>query len=120
MLKYIHLFFVAVLVVSFVGRVMLAEFKPDLLTKKWLKITPHILDSLLLVSGIGLFIQGNWLMADYCWIVAKLLALLLFIGLGMLAMHKSGVARWRAFAGALVCLLYIVNVALTKQVWFFL
>lgn len=120
MLKHIHLFFVAVLVASFVGRVMLAEFKPDLLTQKWLKITPHILDTLLLLSGIALFIQGNWLMADYGWIVAKLMALLLFIGLGVLAMHKAGMLRWLAFTGALLCLSYIANVAVSKQALFFL
>lgn len=120
MLKHIHLFFVAVLVVSFVGRVMLAEFKPYLLKQKWLKITPHILDSLLLLSGIALVIQGNWLMADYGWIVAKLLALLVFIGLGVLAMHKVGMLRWLAFTGAMICLLYIAKLAISKQAWFFL
>ncbi len=120
MLKHLHLFFVAVLGVSFVCRFMLAEFFPHLLKIKWLKITPHVLDTLLLLSGIALVIQGHWLTGSYGWIIAKLLVLLVFIGLGVLAMHKDGWVRWFAFAGALVCLLYIVGVAISKDIWFFL
>jgi len=120
MLKHIHLLFVALLVVSFVGRVMLAEFRPAALSQKWLRIAPHVLDTLLLLSGLALVFQGNWLIAEYGWIVAKMLALSVFIGFGMLAMREAGTARWLAFAGALICLFYIAKVAISKQVLFFL
>ncbi len=120
MLKHIHLLFVALLVVSFVGRVILAEFKPAIMRQKWLKIAPHVFDTLLLLSGLALVIQGNWLMGDYDWLVAKILVLLIFIGLGVLAMRNDGKTRWLAFAGAMVCLLFIAGVAVSKQVLFFL
>jgi uncharacterized membrane protein SirB2 len=120
MLKHIHLLFVALLVVSFVGRVVIAEFRPAALSQKWLRIVPHVLDTLLLLSGIALVFQGNWLAADYGWIVAKILVLSVFIGFGMLAMRKVGKVRLLAFAGALICLLYITEVAISKQALFFL
>lgn len=119
MLKHFHLFFVAIVVITFFGRVYLAQFKPELLANKWLKIAPHILASLLLLTGIGLVFQGNWLAGDYGWIVVKLFLMFAFIGLGMLAIKQQGQHRWYAFAGAVFCLVYIVKVAITKQVFFF-
>jgi len=120
MLKYLHLTLVVFVVVSFVGRVFLAELKPEMLRRKWLRIAPHFLDTLLLLSGIGLIFQGDWLSAEYAWIIAKLVALLCFIGLGAVAMRRQGKIRWLAFAGALLCLIYIAMVAVSKQAWFFL
>lgn len=120
MLKHIHLLFVTLLVASFVGRVMLAEFRPMVLSQKWLRIVPHVLDTLLLLSGIALVFQGNWLSADSDWIVAKILALSVFISLGIVAMRRAGNVRWLAFAGALICLFYIAKVAVSKQALFFL
>ncbi|NOV28417.1 SirB2 family protein [Methylomonas sp. ZR1] len=119
MLKHIHLLFVAVLVVSFIGRVVLAELKPALLEQKWLKIGPHIIASLVLLTGFSLVFQGGWLSAEFAWIVAKLLMLIVYIGLGIVAIRQSGRSRWLAFGGALICLYYISKVAVTKQVFFF-
>jgi len=120
MLKHFHLLFVALVVITFFGRVYLAQFKPELLANKWIKISPHILASLLLLTGIGLVFQGNWLAGDYGWIVVKLLLMFGFIGLGILTMKEQGEKRWYAFAGALFCLVYIVKIAVTKHVAFFL
>ncbi|AMK75866.1 putative membrane protein SirB2 [Methylomonas methanica] len=119
MLKHIHLLFVAVLVISFIGRVALAELKPALLEQKWLKISPHIIASLVLLTGFALVFQGNWLSSEFAWIVAKLLVLVVYVGLGVLAIRQSGRTRWLAFSGALFCLYYIAKVAVSKQVFFF-
>ncbi len=119
MLKHIHLFFVAIVVIVFIGRVLIAQFKPELLAHKAMKIVPHILASLLLLTGIALVFQGNWLSGDYGWIVAKLLAMFGFIGLGMVTIREQGERRWYAFAGSLLMVFYIVKVAITKQAFFF-
>lgn len=119
MLKHIHLLFVAILAVVFIGRVLLAEFKPELLAQKWLKIAPHALASLVLLTGFALVFQGNWFEGNYAWIIAKLLILPVYIGLGVVAIGQQGQKRWLAFAGALVCLFYIAKVAIAKQVFFF-
>ena len=118
MLKHLHLFFVAIVVVTFFGRVYLAQFKPELLANKWLKVLPHILASLLLLTGIALVFQGNWLDGNYGWIVVKLLLMFVFIGLGILTIKQQGENRWYAFAGAVFCLVYIVKIAVSKQVFF--
>lgn len=98
---------------------MLAEFKPELLIRKWLKVGPHVVDTLVLLSGAALVFHGGWLSGDFGWLLAKMLVLLVYIGLGVLALRCKGYVRWLAFSGALVCLLYIANIAVSKQALFF-
>lgn len=97
----------------------MSEFKPELLNRKWLKIAPHIIDTLLLISGITLVIQGNWLTANYAWIIAKITALFGYIGFGIIFMRSQNKVRWLAFAGVLICFAYITAVAVSKQVLIF-
>lgn len=118
-MKHIHLLFVAIVTLSFLGRVALAHYRPELLAHKWIKLSPHILASLLLLSGIILVFQGDWLGSNYAWIVAKLVLMIAFIGLGIMTMQNEGQKRWLAFAGALFTLFYIIKVAFAKQVFFF-
>ena len=119
-MKHLHMLFVLLVTFSFIGRVYLAQYKPVLLANKWIKISPHVLAALLLLTGVGLVIQGNWLAGDYAWIVGKLILMLVFIGLGLLTIKSEGEKRWYFFGGALLCLFYIIKVAYTKQVFFFL
>lgn len=119
MLKHIHLLFVLLAVASFPVRLVAAEYKPELLQEKWLKIAPHVLATLLLLSGIGLVFQGNWLDSNYGWIVAKLFGLLGYIGLGVVAMHSQGTRRWQATAAAVFCLIYIFMAAFSKKIFIF-
>jgi uncharacterized membrane protein SirB2 len=119
MLKHLHLLFVLLVTITFIGRVYLAHTQSALLTTKWMKIAPHVLAGLLLLTGFGLVFEGNWLAGDYAWIVAKLVLMVVFIGLGLMTMKAAGEKRWYYFAGALVCLAYIAKMAFAKQVFFF-
>lgn len=120
MIKIFHLAFVLLSLASFVGRVTLSEVNPDMLKQKAFKIAPHVIDTLLLLSGIILVFQGAWLSVEHGWITGKIIGLLGYIGLGVVAMRNQGSARWLAFAGALACFAYIGIVAVTKNAWFFL
>jgi uncharacterized membrane protein SirB2 len=119
-MKHLHLLFVAVVIISFVWRVYLVEKKPEMLTEKWIKILPHVMAAGLLLSGIALVFQGNWLSSSYGWIVAKLILMIVFIGLGLFTMREQGQRRWLGFGGAIVCFIFIVKIAFAKQVLFFL
>lgn len=113
---FIHICFVLLSFISFISRVALAEFKPEILTAKFIKIAPHAIDTLLLISGITLVMSGNWIAnGAYGWIISKFMVLLAYIGLGVLTMRSSGIKRWGAFAGALMCYGYILSVAITKH-----
>lgn len=118
MLKIVHISFAFMTLISFVGRIILSETCPKLLERKVLKIAPHVIDTLLLVTGITLVFQGNWLSGQYDWIIAKFAALFGYIGFGVVAMRHRGMVKWLAFAGAIACFIYIGDVAVTKQPWF--
>ncbi len=115
MLKSIHMLFILLSVSSFITRVMLAQFKPDLLRIKVLKIAPHVIDTILLLSGIALVFQGNWMAGELGWILTKLVMLIAYIGLGIMAMRSADFMRLSAFILALACFGYIISVAVTKH-----
>lgn len=83
------------------------------------RILPHVVDTLLLVGAIGLI----WVTRQYPfvhgWVTVKVLALLLYIGLGLLAFRFADgrSARVAAFAGAVVAFLYMLSVAYSRQPW---
>lgn len=118
MIKSLHLLFAVLTIAAFVGKFILSEKQSELLTQKAVKIAPHVISSLLLLSGIVLVFQGQWL--SYGWLVAKLIGVVGFIGLGILTMRSEGQNRWLAFAGAIACFLYVGIVAVTKNPLLFL
>lgn len=118
-MKHLHLLLVALVFISFVGRLALAEYKPEVLQQKWMKIAPHAVATLLLLSGISLVFSGNWLSGDYGWIIAKIIVLFGFIGLGLMAMRSQGQQRWQTAAGAIACFFYIATVAVSKKIFLF-
>ena len=119
MIKIFHLTFILLSIFSFVGRVILSETHPAMLKQNAFKIAPHVIDTLLLISGITLVFQGGWLSTEYGWIIAKIVALLGYIGLGVVVMRNRGTVRWLAFVGAMACFVYIGIVAVTKNAFFF-
>lgn len=87
------------------------------LRQHWVKILPHVVDTILLTSAIALaiIIQQNPLSDS--WLTAKVIGLLLYIGLGMIAMRFGKTRRIKiiAWIAAQCVFAYIVLVALTKN-----
>lgn len=117
--KFIHVSCAVLSITGFLGRSYLKFTAPHHLQQRWLKITPHVIDSVLLASGIVLVIQTRQYPFVAGWVTAKLLVLLLYIGFGLLTLR---IARTRTqllagFIGACLSFSYIIAVALTKQIW---
>ena len=93
-----------------------------LLQQRWVKITPHIVDTLLLVSAIILAVQLRLSPLEQPWLMVKIIALLLYIGAGMVALRfgRSKTVRLYAWLFGLATILYIMSVATSKSVlgWF--
>ena len=87
------------------------------LRAKWVKVVPHINDTLLLVSAIILAVQMSQVPFVHGWLTAKVLGLLVYIGLGMVALRfgKTKPVKALAFLSAIAVFVYIVLVALTKN-----
>lgn len=115
MLKSLHMLFILLSVGGFITRIMLVQFKPAWLQPKIAKIAPHVIDTILLLSGIGLVFQGNWMAGEYGWILSKLVMLCAYIGFGVMAMRNTGLKRWAAFVLALACFGYILVIAISKH-----
>jgi uncharacterized membrane protein SirB2 len=87
------------------------------LRRRATRILPHILDTLLLGSAIGMLVIWQMNPLALGWLSAKIMALLVYIGLGMVAFRFGKTRRVRlvAFGLALLTAGYIVAVAYTKS-----
>lgn len=85
--------------------------------QRWVKIAPHSIDTVLLSSAVALAWQLGYSPLHTPWLAAKIGALLLYIGLGMLAFRfaRSWSIRVIAWLCAQAVFFYIVAVALTHE-----
>ena len=89
---------------------------PQRLQRRWVRIGPQVIDTVLLASALWLAWQ---LGADGTrgWLWAKVIALCAYIALGTVALKRGRTRGVRviAFAAALATFGYIVSVAVTKS-----
>ncbi len=83
------------------------------------RVLPHILDTLLLASAVGMLVVLQANPFELAWLSAKIAALLCYIGLGMVAFRFGKTRRVRVIACGMALLVaaYIVAVAFTKSPW---
>ena len=88
------------------------------LQKKWVRVAPHIIDTILLGSAILLTLQIRQYPFVHGWLTAKVLALLAYIVIGAIGLKYGRTKKIRvtAWLVAIAIFLYIVLVALTRQV----
>jgi uncharacterized membrane protein SirB2 len=115
-IKSIHAGSAAASIALFITRGAWMLRSPQRLRQRWVRIVPHVIDTTLLVSALWLAWQ---LGADGTrgWLAAKVVALLVYIALGTIALKRGRTRgiRIAALSGAIVTFGYIVTVALTKS-----
>ena len=115
--KYVHVGCVVLSMAGFIARGALMLRASPLLQARFVRIAPHVVDTLLLASALWL----AWMMRQYPfvhgWLTAKVLGLLAYIVLGSIALRRGRTrpVRAAAFAGALLAAGYVVAVALAKD-----
>ena len=117
--KFIHIACAILSISSFLARSWLKFIAPHHLQQRWLKISPHVVDSLLLASAIVLVVLTHQYPFVASWVTAKLLALLLYIGFGLLTLRfsRTQTQAFTGFVGACLTFSYIIAVALTRHPW---
>ena len=82
-----------------------------------LKVLPHIVDTVLLASGATLAVLIRQYPFVDPWLTAKLVGLVVYIALGMVALHRGRrpALRLGAWIAAMCVFGYIVSVALTMN-----
>ena len=120
--KTIHVAFVALSFAGFFIRGIWMLRDSTLLRQRWVRITPQVVDTVLLVSAIVLAIQLRYSPMEQPWLMAKIIALVIYIAVGLVALRlgRSKRVRLSAWLLGLFVFMYIVSVALSKSVlgWF--
>lgn len=117
LLKHFHLTTVAVTLVLFILRGVWMMASSPRLQARWVRVVPHVNDSLLFTSGLGLAVLIQQYPLVHAWLTAKLLALLLYIVLGTIAIKrgKTRGVRIGAWFAALAVFGYMASVARTHS-----
>jgi uncharacterized membrane protein SirB2 len=115
--KLIHQTLVALSIAGFVLRAAASLAGARWVGGRMAKTLPHVVDTLLLASALTL---AFWLRLNPLatpWLAAKIVALLAYIGLGMVALQPrhSVPLRVTAMLAAVMTFAYIVLVAITKD-----
>ena len=87
---------------------------------RWVRVVPHMVDSVLLLSGAGLmWVSGHFPFTDKdAWLTEKLFGVIIYIVLGFIALGRhrprSQQIGFVAFLLGLVVLYIIIKLAATK------
>lgn len=120
-IKYMHL---SAVLLSFAGFILRAGWMlmdSPMLKRRWVRVLPHIIDTLLLLSALWLVYLMSLPLLQTDWLLAKIIALLVYIVLGTMALKRARTRLHRLIFAVLAILvfLYIVSVALSKSVYGF-
>jgi len=117
LLKSLHTTCVLLSLCGFLLRTYWMLMGDAMLQNKAVKIVPHVIDTLLLLSALGLLaVLGFGLLAQ-SWLIHKIGLLVVYIVLGMIALgnkYKRPV-RIAPAIGALLVFLYMLGIAISKS-----
>jgi len=113
--KHTHLMLVGISVALLLFRFVLAWRDSPLLQTKLLKIVPHVVDTLLLLSAVALMLTIQQYPFVTPWLTDKLIGLLAYIALGVMALKgRTKLLRVLGLFGAFGWLMLMAKVAVSK------
>ncbi len=117
-LKTIHVASVILSITGYVIRGVWMIRESPWLQNIWVRVLPHIIDTTLLVSAILLAWQIRRYPFVDGWLTAKVLALVAYIVIGAIGLKYGRTKKIRvtAWLVAIAIFLYVVLIALTRQV----
>jgi uncharacterized membrane protein SirB2 len=115
--KSLHVLCAALTAASFTTRGIWMWRESPLLQRRWVRVVPHVVDTVLLGSAVALVLITHQYPGPAAWLNAKIAGLILYIVLGSVALRRGRSMRVRrsAFVAALCVLAYIAVVARTRQ-----
>jgi uncharacterized membrane protein SirB2 len=122
LIKHVHLICVAMTFVLFTLRFAWMAMDSPMLQRRWVRVLPHVNDTLLLLAGLSLAVLSSQYPFAQDWLTAKLVALLVYILLGTVALKRGRSKRVRLLAGtaAFLVFVYMLQVAVHRSatLWF--
>ena len=116
-IKTLHLTAIALSFAGFFARGIGSLSGAHWVQNRLAKTLPHVIDSVLLGSALTLAWMLRLTPANAPWLLAKIIGLLVYIGLGVVALRpgRPPALRATAWIAALATFGYIVSVAITKN-----
>jgi len=116
-IKYIHISCVLLSFTLFFLRGIWMLRSSAMLQQRWVRVLPHLIDTLLLLSAITLAYQLSISPLSSSWLMAKIVALFLYILLGTIAIKRgrTKTIRLSAWISAQLVFLYIVATAVAHN-----
>ncbi|MCC7327217.1 MAG: SirB2 family protein [Burkholderiales bacterium] len=117
LLKFLHVGCAVASIMFFCVRGVWMIGAPERLQRTWVRVVPHVVDTVLLASAIALAVMIRNYPGTHGWLTAKITGLVVYIVLGSIALKRGRTLRIRisALVGAIVVFGYIVSVAITKS-----
>ena len=117
LIKQAHILFALISISFFVIRSWWSWRESAALQQRWVRIAPHINDTLLLVCACVLILQSGQYPGQQHWLTAKVVALIVYILLGTMAIKRGKTANQRLLwsAAAVSVFAYMFGVALSKS-----
>jgi len=114
--KHLHVLFVVISVSLFILRFIWKQLDSGLLHKRWVKIVPHVNDTLLLASAIAMLVMTQRAPISDPWVTEKVLGVIGYIFFAMFAIKgKTKLISWGGFVIACLWLAALFHVAFGKQ-----
>jgi len=115
--KYIHVTSVVLSLTGFFLRGILMMRESPALDWRWVKVLPHINDTVLLVAALSLAAMSDQYPFLAGWVTAKVLGVIAYIILGALALRDAGTRKMRitCWLASMAVFGWIVSVALTRR-----
>lgn len=115
LVKHIHLTCVALSLSLLLLRFFWMTKESAMMEQKWVKIVPHVIDTLLLLSALTLCVLINQYPFVQPWLTEKLLAVIAYIAMGFMCFKgRTKGLRTIAVIGAVGWIAVIGKLAVTK------
>jgi len=115
-MKHSHLLLVGISLLFFIVRGIALLMKAGWLQQKWAKISPHVIDTFLLASGITLTVISQQYPISDNWLTAKMVFLVGYILFGIKMMKTNSLMLRRSyFAAAIICIIMMITIARTHH-----
>ena len=122
LIKHLHVTAAVLSILFFIVRSYWSVTGNTILKTRFVKIAPHIIDTVLLGAAILLSIMLG-AAAHQPWVLTKIVLLIAYIGVGTIAIKRGRTPRTRAIAAIVAVLIffYIIGVAINHHPasWFF-
>ncbi|MBL4940882.1 MAG: SirB2 family protein [Colwellia sp.] len=122
MFKHLHITLAVLSISLFTLRFIWTLAQSTKLEAKWVKITPHVIDTLLLIIGIALMAKLYINPLEQLWLAEKLIALFayIFTGYYTLKLARNRMMQVFGYLGAMCWVMLIVRLAMTRESLLFL